>query len=80
MIDQYGTVYEKFKGNIWISKSEFNRNESRGINIAIIRKDNLLRVLAYEVITKETDLDELIWKVLKSQGWYDEVCHEYLNN
>ncbi|MCR8994595.1 hypothetical protein [Brevibacillus laterosporus] len=81
--------YQHFKGDIWISKLD-NTKEIQGTNIAFkseSHENGELRVLGYVIRkgehwtydhSKYYTLEDIVWSVLKSQGWHDEYCNELL--
>ncbi|MDC3424228.1 hypothetical protein NC797_06865 [Aquibacillus sp. 3ASR75-11] len=85
----YDVTYQHYKGNIYISKQNPSQ-EIQGTNIALgdpFYSDKDLRVLGYVIRKggkwthnhdKYMDLDEIIWSVLKSYGWYNEYCYQLL--
>jgi hypothetical protein len=76
-------------GDVWISKQNTSQ-DSQGTNIAIkspTHADNELRVLGYVIrkgdqwthnYERMCTLEEMVWSVLKSYGWYDEYCNSLL--
>lgn len=80
MIGEFGVEYELFKGDIWTSKQDFNK-DIQGTNVAHLQNDGTLRVLSY-VIRKgneeDNNLKVEVWNTLKSYGWYDEVCNRMM--
>lgn len=81
----FGGKYDKFKGDIWVSKYD-PTEKFQGINVTIL-KDNDLKAIGY--IAKEDDkfyfedakfddLETAIYEMMKSYGWNVDCCDRYL--
>lgn len=87
--NRYGE-YQRYKGSIWMTQQDTTRY-TQGTVFAIIRKkytkyEFLLlgyatRVGKFWLNDKEEyfTLEDIVWIIMKSFGWTDEVCHELLN-
>ena len=83
LIDEYGNEYVKYRGQIYTTKKDFENKSSIGINIARIKQkgeDVNIIVMAYEVITRDTNLEELVLDILKRNGYTDEFRNEVLRD
>ena len=83
LIDEYGNKYVKYRGQIYITKKDFENKNSIGINIARVKQkgeDVNIIVMAYEVITRDTNLEELVLDVLKRNNYTDEFRNELLRD
>ncbi|QDS35234.1 hypothetical protein [Brevibacillus brevis] len=73
MIGPYGVEYEKYAGEIYVSKQ--NGKRKQGFNVAQLKPDGELRILGYtsrdEALGKT--LEEGVRGILKSYGWFDHV-------
>ena len=82
LIDEFGKEYVKYRGQIYMTKKDFENKSSIGINIARIEKkgENVnIIVMAYEVITRDTDLEELVLGILK-RNYIDEYINKLLRD
>lgn len=50
------------------------------VNVAIFRGNKHLKVLNYEIVYGDIDLNELVQRMLKSFGWNNEVCNKHLSD
>ena len=83
LIDEFGKEYVKYRGQIYMTKKDFENKSSIGINIARIEKkgENVnIIVMAYEVITRDTNLEELVFDILKRNSYTDEFRNELLRD
>ena len=83
LIDEFGNEYVRYRGKIYITKKDFENKNSIGINISRIEQkgeDVNIIVMAYEVITRDTNLEELVLDILKRNGYTDEFRNELLRD
>ena len=84
LIDEFGKEYVKYRGQIYMTKKDFENKSSIGINIARVEQkseeDVNIIVMAYEVITRDTNLGELVLDVLKRNNYTDEFRNELLRD
>ena len=83
LIDEFGKEYVKYRGQIYMTKKDFENKSSIGINIVRIEQigeDLKIIVMAYEVITRDTNLEELVLDILKRNNYTDEFRNELLRD